>query len=139
MRPSKVASTSSTPRSRSRSLFRSRIPRSGSAAWDRSSPFRVVAKHADVWNSNAPTPQDTVALTKLLDEHCAKVGRDPTTIRRSSQLRADNEDAILTIAETTVRAGFTELLLFPFAGGGDLRSGVERAARLLPRLRALAR
>ena len=48
------------------------------------------------------------------------------------------EDAILKIAETTVRAGFTELMLFPFAGG-DLRSGVERAARLLPRMRALAR
>ena len=100
--------------------------------------LRVVAKHADVWNSNAPTPQDTVALTKVLDEHCAKVGRDPATIRRSHQVRADNEDAILKIAETTVRAGFTELMLFPFAGG-DLRSGVERAARLLPRMRALAR
>jgi hypothetical protein len=29
-------------------------------------------------------------------------------------------------------------MLFPFAGA-DLRSGVERAARLLPRMRALAR
>lgn len=100
--------------------------------------LRVVAKHADVWNSNAPTPAESVALTKVLDEHCAKVGRDPASIRRSSQLRGDNEDDILRIAETTTRAGFTELMIFPFAGG-DLRAGVERAAKLLPRIRALAR
>ena len=99
--------------------------------------LRVVAKHADVWNSNAPTPADSVALTKVLDDHCAKVGRDPASIRRSSQLRADNEDAILRIAETVIRAGFTELMIFPFAGG-DLRSGVERSAALVPRIRELA-
>lgn len=99
--------------------------------------LRVVAKHADVWNSNAPTPADSVALTKVLDEHCAKVGRDPATIRRSSQLRADNEDGILRIADTVIRAGFTELMIFPFAGG-DLRLGVERAAALIPRIRELA-
>lgn len=99
--------------------------------------LRVVAKHADVWNSNAPKPEDAIALTKILDEHCAKVGRDPKTIRRSSQVRADKEDDALRIAETVLRAGFTELLVFPFAGG-DLRSGVERAVALLPRIRALA-
>ena len=100
--------------------------------------LRVVAKHADVWNSNAPTPEDTVALTKILDEHCTKVGRDPATIRRSSQVRAEKDDDALRIAESVLRAGFTELLVFPFPGG-DLRAGVERAAALLPRLRALAR
>jgi F420-dependent oxidoreductase-like protein len=99
--------------------------------------LRVVAKHADVWSANGPTPAETFALMKILDEHCAAVGRDPATIRRSSQLRAENEDAALRIAEASLNAGFTELLLFPLPGG-DLRSGVERAARLLPRLRALA-
>lgn len=100
--------------------------------------LRVVAKHADVWNSNAPTPADTHALVKILDEHCAKVGRDPATIRRSHQIRAEKDDDALRIGEAALRAGFSELLLFPFAGG-DLRSGVERAAALLPRMRALAR
>jgi F420-dependent oxidoreductase-like protein len=99
--------------------------------------LRVVAKHADVWNSNAPTPAETLALVKILEEHCAAVGRDPGTIRRSSQVRAESEDAALRIAETAVGAGFTELLVFPFAGA-DLRTGVKRASRLLPRLRALA-
>jgi F420-dependent oxidoreductase-like protein len=99
--------------------------------------LRVVAKHADVWDSDVPIPNETLALAKILDEHCAAIGRDPATIRRSRQVRADNEDAALRDAETAVRAGITELLVFPFAGG-DLRSGVERAARLLSRLRALA-
>jgi len=98
--------------------------------------LRVVAKHGDVWNSNVK-PEDSIALTKILDEHCAAVGRDPANIRRSSQVRADNEEGALRIAQTVIGAGFTELLIFPL-GGGDLRSGVERAARLLPRLRALA-
>ena len=100
--------------------------------------LRVVAKHADVWNSNAPTPDQTHALVKILDEHCAKVGRDPATIRRSHQIRVEKEDDALRIGEAALRAGFSELLLFPFAGG-DLRTGVERAAALLPRMRALAR
>ncbi len=99
--------------------------------------LRVVAKHADVWDASAPTPDQRHALVKILDEHCAKVGRDPATIRRSHQIRVDEEDDALRIGESALRAGFTELLVFPFAGG-DLRSGVERAARLLPRLRALA-
>jgi len=100
--------------------------------------LRVVAKHADVWNSNAPTPDQTHALGKILDEHCAKIGRDPSTIRRSHQIRVEKDDDALRIGEAALRAGFSDLLLFPFAGG-DLRSGVERAAALLPRMRALAR
>jgi F420-dependent oxidoreductase-like protein len=99
--------------------------------------LRVVAKHADVWNSNAPTPEITHALVKILDEHCAAVGRDPATIRRSHQIRAEKDDDALRLGENALRAGFTELLLFPSAGK-DLRSGVERAATLLPRMRALA-
>jgi F420-dependent oxidoreductase-like protein len=100
--------------------------------------LRVVAKHADVWNANGPTPAESLALMKTLDEHCAKVGRDPATIRRSIGIRAESEDGALKVAEGALRGGFTELLLFPFAGT-DLRSAVERAIALLPRMRALAR
>lgn len=95
--------------------------------------LRVVAKHADVWSSNAPTPEATHALVKVLDEHCAKVGRDRSAARIRSAPRRTTR-----FGEAALRAGFTELLLFPFAGG-DLRSGVERAAALLPGMRALAR
>jgi hypothetical protein len=45
-----------------------------------------VAKHADEWNAPAASPADFRELSKLLDEHCAAVGRDPAEIRRSVQL-----------------------------------------------------
>jgi len=98
--------------------------------------LRVVAKHADVWNSNAGSVDDTRALVKVLEEHCAAVKRDPATIRRSHQIRVQEPDDALRQAETSVKAGFTELLLFP--APGDLRAGATKAAELLPRLRALA-
>ncbi len=43
----------------------------------------IVARHADEWNSHAPGPQAYRAKRERLIEHCAAVGRDPDTIRRS--------------------------------------------------------
>jgi F420-dependent oxidoreductase-like protein len=48
--------------------------------------LRVVAKHADEWNAPAATAEDYTRLAKILDEHCADIGRDPREIRRSVQL-----------------------------------------------------
>ncbi len=50
--------------------------------------LRVVAKHADEWNFPAVTgePGLFVELMGVLDEHCAAIGRDPGSIRRSVQL-----------------------------------------------------
>lgn len=48
--------------------------------------LRVVAKHADEWNAPAATPESFSALSVILDEHCAAVGRDPKEIRRSVQI-----------------------------------------------------
>src|SRR2546427_9868086 len=61
--------------------------------------LRVVAKHADVWNSNAPTPDQTHGLGKILDEHCAKVGRDPATIRRPHQIRGRKDDDAVPVGQ----------------------------------------
>ena len=99
--------------------------------------LRVVAKHAAVWNSNARSVEETRALTAVLGEHCAKVGRDPATIRRSHQIRTESADETLRIAEGSIREGFSDLLLFP-APNMPLPRGVEKAAELLPRLRQLA-
>src|SRR3954471_13250273 len=49
--------------------------------------LRVVARHADVWNSSSGPVDDMKALLAILHEHCAKVGRDPKTIRLSHNLR----------------------------------------------------
>jgi len=99
--------------------------------------LRVVAKHAAVWNSNARSIEETRALVAVLAEHCAKVGRDPATIRRSHQIRTDDADEALRIAEVSIREGFSDLLLFPWPNM-PLPRGAAKAAELLPRLRQLA-
>lgn len=48
--------------------------------------LRVVAKHADEWNAVSFDPSEWGRLNKVLDEHCAVVGRDPKAIRRGVQL-----------------------------------------------------
>ena len=98
--------------------------------------LRVVAKHADVWNANGAL-EDLPGLLRILDEHCAKVGRDRATIRLSYNARVEEPDVALKTVETARRLGFSEFLLFPVRGP-DLLAGVERAAEMLPRLRALA-
>lgn len=45
--------------------------------------LRIVARHADEWNSHARSPEIYAAKRSRLDEHCREVGRDPATIRRS--------------------------------------------------------
>jgi alkanesulfonate monooxygenase SsuD/methylene tetrahydromethanopterin reductase-like flavin-dependent oxidoreductase (luciferase family) len=50
--------------------------------------LRIVAEHADIWNS---LPGDPVRYKNKLDvlaEHCASVGRDPSEIRPSITFRA---------------------------------------------------
>ncbi|MGE0135038.1 MAG: TIGR03560 family F420-dependent LLM class oxidoreductase [Dehalococcoidia bacterium] len=45
--------------------------------------LRLVAQYADEWNCVALTPEAYLAKREVLDRHCAEVGRDPATIRRS--------------------------------------------------------
>jgi F420-dependent oxidoreductase-like protein len=45
--------------------------------------LRIVALHADEWNSHAPGPDAYRAKLARLEEHCRAVGRDPGQIRRS--------------------------------------------------------
>ena len=48
--------------------------------------LRIVAKHADEWNTPGQDPAEWAELNKVVDEHCAVVGRDPGEIRRSVQV-----------------------------------------------------
>jgi len=45
--------------------------------------LRIVAQHADEWNSHAPGPEMYRAKRARLEEHCREVGRDPNAIHRS--------------------------------------------------------
>ncbi|OMI36420.1 TIGR03560 family F420-dependent LLM class oxidoreductase [Streptomyces sparsogenes] len=50
--------------------------------------LRVVAEHADIWNTLAGTPDAYRATLSSLEGHCAAVGRDPRDIRKSVTFRA---------------------------------------------------
>ena len=102
--------------------------------------LRVVAQHADVW-LNAALPGTEITelqrLSRVLDEHCAAVGRDPATVRRAAQFRLPSDaDSAVRLARSYVEAGFTELVLMP-TGRDDVVRASEAAAKLLPRLREL--
>jgi F420-dependent oxidoreductase-like protein len=64
--------------------------------------LRIVARHADHWNVWGG-PQVLTRKGKILDEHCAAVGRDPRTITRSVNMAlmiTDRKDEIEQLART---------------------------------------
>ena len=48
----------------------------------RSHMLRICAEHADAWNSFGSV-EEIADRNRVLDEHCADIGRDPSEIRRS--------------------------------------------------------
>ena len=43
----------------------------------------LAARHADIWNALLPDAESYARKSRLLDEHCARIGRDPGAIERS--------------------------------------------------------
>jgi alkanesulfonate monooxygenase SsuD/methylene tetrahydromethanopterin reductase-like flavin-dependent oxidoreductase (luciferase family) len=78
--------------------------------------LRLVATHADIWNIPGP-PHASLELlaerSKVLDEQCAAVGRDPRTIIRSVQmiLRSDDAAAARSTVAAVIEAGFQHIVL----------------------------
>jgi alkanesulfonate monooxygenase SsuD/methylene tetrahydromethanopterin reductase-like flavin-dependent oxidoreductase (luciferase family) len=76
----------------------------------------VVAEHADIWNMPGPPHNGPAAIAergRALDGHCAALGRDPTTVIRSTQLVLTGDDAPAdraTIREL-VTAGVSHVVL----------------------------
>lgn len=65
--------------------------------------LRLTAEHADIWHGFGPA--ETFAhKSKVLDEWCEKLGRDPATIERSVSPRGDEP------ADSYVEAGATHLI-----------------------------
>ena len=98
--------------------------------------LRLAAEYADVWNAAGGEPAAVAESSAILDRHCADIGRDPATIRRSVQIRlGDDTDALLRKVEEFARIGVTEPLLV--VNSGDFVAGAEKLAELLPRLRSI--
>ncbi|MFF4211755.1 LLM class flavin-dependent oxidoreductase [Streptomyces sp. NPDC001796] len=78
--------------------------------------LRLVAEHADMWNIPGP-PHHTVEYvaerSRVLDAHCADLGRDPREITRSVQLLVSYDDPAATRAAVgeLVAAGMNHIVL----------------------------
>jgi alkanesulfonate monooxygenase SsuD/methylene tetrahydromethanopterin reductase-like flavin-dependent oxidoreductase (luciferase family) len=67
--------------------------------------LRIVAKHADHWNVwGGPTV--IARKGKILDEHCAEVGRDPKSLTRSANMAlliTDKKADVEALADTIAK------------------------------------
>ena len=68
--------------------------------------LRIVAQHADMWHGFGD-PETIGRKNRLLDDWCAKVGRDPATIQRSASVGTFDEAK----AEQYVAQGVSHLLV----------------------------
>jgi F420-dependent oxidoreductase-like protein len=99
--------------------------------------LRIAAEHASVWNAPGGSPEEVADLSGVLDRHCADIGRDPSEIRRSVQVRIPaTPDELLTSAAAYAAVGVTDLLLVLHTADPVAQAG--QAGELLPRLRAVA-
>jgi F420-dependent oxidoreductase-like protein len=102
----------------------------------------ICARYADTWNSHG-TVSEISERNQVLDEHCARIGRDPESIRRSLYYwvpRSEDDpwrspDAFLDVIGRYREVGVNEFILdHPRDDQLDVCERV--AADLLPRLRA---
>jgi alkanesulfonate monooxygenase SsuD/methylene tetrahydromethanopterin reductase-like flavin-dependent oxidoreductase (luciferase family) len=77
--------------------------------------LRVVAEHADIWNCAGRGAADFRRKSRVLDEHCAAIGRDPAEITRSMQVLVRMGDPAPVRAQLLelIGAGATHLVLAP--------------------------
>lgn len=96
--------------------------------------LRIVARYADVWNMAGGTPAELAELSKVLDQHCSDVGRNPAEIRRTVQVRLPEEPSdVLPLVEEYARVGTNDIILIVM--GGTAETQAKQAATLLPQLR----
>ncbi len=67
--------------------------------------LRIVARHADMWHTHGG-PEAWARKSGILDEWCAKVGRDPSAIERTCAARPEHFDQL----DRYVEAGATHLI-----------------------------
>ena len=68
--------------------------------------LRLVAEHADMWNSFGP-PDNYARKRKILDEWCVRVGRKPTQVERTVAINGTEIDN----AQAYVDAGAEHLIV----------------------------
>ena len=75
--------------------------------------LRLVAEHADMWNGFGPA-DEFARKNRILDEWCAKVGRDPKAVERTVLIDVDEIDQ----ADAFLEAGAEHLILATHTSDG---------------------
>jgi alkanesulfonate monooxygenase SsuD/methylene tetrahydromethanopterin reductase-like flavin-dependent oxidoreductase (luciferase family) len=75
--------------------------------------LRVAARYADIWNFAGGDVDTFRHKSRVLDDHCEAIGRDPSSVERSVQLFVDAENLAATrdAARSFVEAGATHVVL----------------------------
>jgi alkanesulfonate monooxygenase SsuD/methylene tetrahydromethanopterin reductase-like flavin-dependent oxidoreductase (luciferase family) len=77
--------------------------------------LRIVAQYATIWNGQGE-PEVLGRKNQILDEWCAKVGRDPMEIERSAQILGPQLDKL----DEYLAAGITHLICHAIGPDYDL-------------------
>jgi alkanesulfonate monooxygenase SsuD/methylene tetrahydromethanopterin reductase-like flavin-dependent oxidoreductase (luciferase family) len=99
--------------------------------------LRITAKYADIWNTRSPL-EDALAKSRLLDERCREMGRDPGEIVRSVwpfQSYLGSVDALRAYIESFRAEGFSDFVFTWPADANELAVVSEAARTLIPDLR----
>lgn len=99
--------------------------------------LRVVARHADIWDTSRDPQQLKEGLAQIA-AHCEEFGRDPGEIAVSSSFGADRLERLEGFEELirSYRAAGSSQFLFDFPLGGEgLESAKRLATDVMPRLR----
>ena len=98
--------------------------------------LRLTAERADVWNPSGEGLDAALKAAEQLVRHCEEAGRDPATIRWSTQVPFDGRDAAAAVDELQRwrDAGFTELVVY-CSGDDPLAAADAAAEKILAALR----
>jgi hypothetical protein len=98
--------------------------------------LRIVAKHAEVWNSAVAGLDAATSAGERLLAACAEIGRDPDELRWSGQGRFDGSDPEATVAEFQQwrEAGFSALVI-DCRGTDPVRAAEVAADKVLSAVR----
>ena len=100
--------------------------------------LRIVARDADIWNGEGD-PATYAHKSAVLDAHCAEIGRDPASIRRTVGvqpvcIRATREAAVEALAAILARHGVDLPQARAWAASSPLADTEEAVHRPVPRL-----
>lgn len=86
--------------------------------------LKLVAQHADIWHGFT-NPETYPGKAAVLDGHCAAVGRDPSSVERSSGVEGRDPGSVTANAEALANLGVT--LLTVGCDGPDYDLGPAKA------------